>query len=168
MSQTFDVEVDGLADQTRHFVSSFADSNPTWKVGDMGHQLFSRCSTTSNQRPFFEMFVTSTPKALLPRPTDFIFMLLDETQGLRRRAIAQTVVDGQFELRLEPELRFPTGPEEEAKPGRPEDRGALAGSLPLRRGHCSVQETIPLDNREKMPSTYSRSSRGVSQDTEGR
>jgi hypothetical protein len=29
-------------------------------------------SPTGNQRPFFEMFVPSTPKVLLPRPADFI------------------------------------------------------------------------------------------------
>jgi hypothetical protein len=83
-----------------------------------------------------DTFPTSTPEVSLPSSADFILVFPNELQRGGEAALAQAVVDCEFDPRFKPEFRFSFRmvrvdmharlfalKEEETEPACPEDRG---------------------------------------------
>src|SRR6266550_1154560 len=83
-----------------------ADTGAFLNQGKFWKERKNSLLVSNNQIPCLEICVTSTSKVSAPSISDFIFMLLDQSnRGLKVRT-SQTIVLSQFDRRLHPVFCF--------------------------------------------------------------
>src|SRR2546430_15959008 len=77
--------------------------------GNSEKAMNSSRSAIHTQKPYREMFVTSTREVLAPRCCDFISTLLDNLSDVAQLVRSNPVIPGHFDRRLHPKLGLTVG-----------------------------------------------------------